>query len=96
MNDVPVHLVVDPTLSEGELGIRCQYAHPIQFSERGVIQQQYRPLRHTLKTYQAERLTLDRMIKDKEQTLCPPLSDLDSLSRTLHVSFINENSIFSF
>jgi translation initiation factor 3 subunit F len=85
MNDVPTFLVVDPTLVDNELGIRCYYGHGIQFSDR-VIQQQFRPLRHTLKTYQAERLALERLIQDKEHTqtsAITPLSDLDSLSRTL-------------
>jgi len=86
MNDVPTFLVVDPTMIGNELGIHCYYAHAIQFSDR-VIQQQFRPLRHALKTFQAERLALERLVQDKESaaagTVIEPLSDIDSLTRTL-------------
>jgi len=82
MNDTPVHIIVDPTFQGGELGVRCYFAHPIQLGERGIVQQQFRPLRYRTKTFQPDRMLLERMIQDKEKKAIP-LSDLESLERLL-------------
>jgi len=83
MNFPPIHLLVDPSLNKGNFGVNCYYGLPIQLGERGRLQEQFRPLRHVMKTFQVERTTLEHIIQDKDIPIAkrPPISDLDSLER---------------
>jgi len=78
----PVLLSIDPTLQDSELSIRCYVSYNIQLTERGVVQQQFKPVKHSLQTHQPERLLFERMAECKGKELTP-LSDLEALERSL-------------
>jgi len=82
MNEIPVHVVVDTSLKGGQMKISCFYSHTVQLSNRGVLLYQFKPIRHVMKTNQDSRTLINRCVQDKEKTL-QPLSDLDSLVRTV-------------
>jgi translation initiation factor 3 subunit F len=82
MDSPPILLVVDPTFQSNELGVRCYVANNIQLTER-VLQQQFKPMNHVIHTHQPERLLFDRMAQRSEDEAFMPLSDLDTLEKSL-------------
>jgi len=84
MNTHPIHIVVDPQsfLKKGSsFGVQVFYNVAISLESR-VCQNQFRPLRHSIKTDAAERLILQRLISERDlKEDHSPLSDLDSLER---------------
>jgi len=79
----PILLVVDPSFQENELGIRCYVPNNIQLTERGVIQQQFKPVPHVIHSHLPEKLLFEKMSLRGEEETASPLSDLDTLEKSL-------------
>jgi len=83
MDSPPILLVVDPTFQENELGIRCYVPNNIQLTgERGVIQQQLKPVPHVIHTHHPERILFEKVLQKGEMDTSP-ISDLDTLEKSL-------------
>lgn len=91
MNDAAVLLVVDPTLGlqaggDPSLGMAAFYAQPIQLGDKGILQQQYRPIDVSLASTTPERLVIQELSAQiGAKTVPPPLQDLDALEKSLEV-----------
>jgi len=79
MNSQPIFLSVDTTLKSVDW-VKCYYLYQVQIGGRGVLQHQFRPLRHTFLTDQSERTILNAA---RQNTAPVRISDLDSLVKSL-------------
>jgi len=83
MNEHPVHMVIDPQTFQRKgstFGVNVFYNAPVGLGERN-CQNQFRPLKHVIKSDQADRIIMQRLIAEKDKKDHAPLSDLDSLEK---------------
>eukprot|EP01126_Amoeba_proteus_P047854 TRINITY_DN549_c0_g1_i2.p1 TRINITY_DN549_c0_g1~~TRINITY_DN549_c0_g1_i2.p1 ORF type:complete len:221 (+),score=43.59 TRINITY_DN549_c0_g1_i2:134-796(+) len=94
MNNTPVMMIVDTTLKT-QNWVLCYYFYPISLGERGIIQRQFKPLRHVLVTDQTDRAILKRVTHHNPEC-STPLSDIDSLYRSLKELVMNLDIVLEY
>jgi len=82
MNQSPLHLTIDTTLQGNTMAINSYMSNTVSFGEKQLIAH-FQPIPHELKSFEAEKITVETLTRAEDGDLTTLLSELQTLEQSM-------------